>query len=81
MWFIGLYLSYAAGILKSVVEIDFYVWCSENLNYTYVENVLLVRSTVLLIRHMEDIILGYRLVLRQLHCRLKHDNFHKYHPN
>jgi len=35
----GLYPSYVAGILNSVKEINFYVLCSEKLNYAdYVEN-------------------------------------------
>jgi len=35
----GLYPRYAAGILNSVKEINFYVLCSEKLNYAdYVEN-------------------------------------------
>jgi len=77
----GLYPSHAAGILNSVKEIHFYVFCSEKLNSAnYVEKFIAVKSTVLLINHIDKMNSGYHLVLRQLYCRLKQDNFQNCRP-
>jgi hypothetical protein len=42
------YPSYVAGILDSVKEINFYVFCDKKLNYTnYIKNVFQVKSALL----------------------------------
>ena len=75
----GLYQSYVAGILNSVKEIHFYVLCSEKLNYgDCVEKCIDGKIAVLLIGYIQ-IISAYHLVVRQLHYRLKKDNFQNYH--
>jgi len=58
------------------------VLCSEKLNYAdYSEKVLPVKSTVLLINHIDEMNSGYHLVVRQLHYRLKEDNYQNYRLN
>jgi len=53
----GLHPSYATGILNFVKEIHFYLLCSEKLNYAGCdENVLPLKSTVLLIKRTQEII-------------------------
>jgi hypothetical protein len=61
----GLYPSYTARILNLVKEIHLYVLCSEKLSCaTYTENVLPVKSVVLLIGYIKYIISVYHLVVR-----------------
>jgi len=57
-----LYPSYTACILNSVKEIHFYVLCCKTLNYADIEKILLVKSTVLLIKRIREIIWSYRVM-------------------
>jgi len=76
----GLYPSYAAGIPNYVKEIYFCVLCSEKLNYsTYIKNVFTVKNGAVLIKHIQEIISGYHLVMRNFNYRMKKDNFQNYH--
>jgi len=45
------------------------------------KNVLPIKNVEFLINHIQGIISSYHLVARQLHYRLKQDNFQNYHPN
>jgi len=78
----GLYPSYAAGILNSVKEIHFYVLCRENLNYAdYIEKCIAGKEhSVTYKPHRRDDSC-YHVVVRQLHYRLKQDNFQNNRPN
>jgi len=50
----GLYPSYAAGILNPVNEINFYVLCSDNINYAeYNEKYIARKENSVTLNHIE----------------------------
>ena len=56
--------------------------CSEKLNYAIIlKNVLSVKSTVLLIHHIDEMNSCYHLVVKQLYYRLKQDLIQNNGPN
>ena len=79
MLFFGLYQRYAAGILNHVKEIHFYVLCSKKIKLSDLyEKCISSKECNFTINRIQEIISGYHLVVRQLHYRLKEDNFQNY---